>query len=79
MPIYCTQFSIVFVGAPYVDTLLHVPEFPKEDHKMHINTVERRLGGNSVNTARALAVFSNVTCALVAAFPSLDASRSGPR
>ncbi|KAI5817727.1 Ribokinase-like protein [Pyronema omphalodes] len=45
--------SILFLGAIYEDTILYVPTF-SEDQKTRLTSKEVRLGGNVINTLKAL-------------------------
>ncbi|EME46639.1 hypothetical protein DOTSEDRAFT_70601 [Dothistroma septosporum NZE10] len=45
---------LVMVGACYVDTILSVPCFPQEDHKLRASSLERRRGGNVANSLEVL-------------------------
>jgi hypothetical protein len=46
--------SILLVGALYLDTILTAPRFPQEDHKLAVEGVEKRRGGNVGNSAEVL-------------------------
>ncbi|KAI7900028.1 Ribokinase-like protein [Cokeromyces recurvatus] len=48
---------ILLVGQLYLDYILHVNEFPKEDLKVRANYAEQRTGGNTCNTAKVLVQF----------------------
>ncbi|KAI9483685.1 MAG: Ribokinase-like protein [Benjaminiella poitrasii] len=48
---------ILLVGQIYVDNILHVNEFPKEDSKARTDYAEQRTGGNTCNTAKVLVQF----------------------
>ena len=52
-----TLHRVLLVGQLYLDTILHVDHFPEEDSKLRANKVEKRLGGNTCNTAQVLAQF----------------------
>ncbi|KAI8387530.1 Ribokinase-like protein [Blakeslea trispora] len=49
------KHSILLVGQVYLDNILHVDFFPKEDSKLRAYAAEQRLGGNTCNTAQVLA------------------------
>ncbi|CAK3743979.1 pfkB family kinase [Lecanosticta acicola] len=51
---------LVMIGACYVDTILSVPKFPQEDHKLRATTLERRRGGNVANTLEVLQQFRSL-------------------
>ncbi|KAK4127830.1 Ribokinase-like protein [Parathielavia appendiculata] len=46
---------LIFVGACYLDTILTVPHFPKEDSKLRATTAQVRRGGNCPNTLEVIA------------------------
>ncbi|KAF2265435.1 Ribokinase-like protein [Lojkania enalia] len=45
---------IIAVGAIYIDTILTVPYYPGEDHKLRATSLSRRRGGNCANTFEVL-------------------------
>ncbi|KAL1974551.1 hypothetical protein VTN31DRAFT_4755 [Thermomyces dupontii] len=70
---------LVMVGACYVDTILRVDHYPKEDEKLRASSVTRRRGGNCPNSLEVLEQLvqrsrANATLDLVAVLPS----RSSP-
>ncbi|KAF2163735.1 hypothetical protein M409DRAFT_68322 [Zasmidium cellare ATCC 36951] len=46
--------KLIMVGACYVDTILSVPQFPQEDHKLRARSLDRRRGGNVANSLEVL-------------------------
>ncbi|KAI9755165.1 MAG: hypothetical protein M1815_005175 [Lichina confinis] len=46
--------KLVAVGACYLDTILTVPYYPKEDEKLRAESISRRRGGNCANTLEVL-------------------------
>ncbi|PSN70385.1 ketohexokinase-like protein [Corynespora cassiicola Philippines] len=46
--------QIVCVGAVYIDTILTVPHFPKEDEKLRASKLIRRRGGNCANSLEVI-------------------------
>lgn len=52
---------IVCVGAIYIDTVLTVPDFPREDQKIRATSEVRRRGGNCGNTLEVLDQLINDT------------------
>ncbi|KAK4238874.1 Ketohexokinase [Achaetomium macrosporum] len=46
---------LILVGACYLDTILTVPHFPKEDSKLRATAVQVRRGGNCPNSLEVLA------------------------
>ncbi|KAI9145848.1 Ribokinase-like protein [Paraphysoderma sedebokerense] len=51
--------SFVLVGAVYLDIILNVNEYPREDDKLRASNVTRRLGGNSGNSSVVLSKLCN--------------------
>lgn len=49
-----TMSKLVAVGACYLDTILTVPYYPKEDEKLRAESISRRRGGNCANTLEVL-------------------------
>ncbi|RMZ77416.1 hypothetical protein DV738_g4384, partial [Chaetothyriales sp. CBS 135597] len=47
--------SLVVVGACYLDTILTVPYYPREDEKLRAESLSQRRGGNGPNTLEVLA------------------------
>lgn len=45
------ECNVLLVGQIYLDTILNVPHFPEEDHKLRATRMEQRRGGNTANTA----------------------------
>lgn len=45
------EYNVLLVGQIYLDTILNVPHFPEEDHKLRATHMEQRRGGNTANTA----------------------------
>lgn len=45
------EYNVLLVGQIYLDTILNVPHFPEEDHKLRATRMEQRRGGNTANTA----------------------------
>ncbi|KAF2626012.1 ketohexokinase-like protein [Macroventuria anomochaeta] len=45
---------IICVGAVYMDTILSIPHFPKEDEKLRATNLIRRRGGNTANTLEVI-------------------------
>ncbi|KAF2655063.1 Ribokinase-like protein [Lophiostoma macrostomum CBS 122681] len=60
---------IVAVGAIYIDTILSVPHFPKEDTKLRASSLLRRRGGNCGNTFEVLEQLIQATASPLAANP----------
>lgn len=68
--------AVVLVGQIYLDTILHVPHFPHEDHKLRASSKENRRGGNGANTAEVLAQYSSIgPVYLMSALSSQDKER----
>ncbi|KAG0183077.1 hypothetical protein DFQ28_004660 [Apophysomyces sp. BC1034] len=59
--------NVLLVGQIYLDTILQMDQFPKEDTKRRAESMEQRRGGNSSNTAEVLAQFPRVNVWLMSA------------
>ncbi|KAI9598699.1 Ribokinase-like protein [Syncephalis fuscata] len=68
-------YSIMLVGAFYVDTLLHLAEYPAEDSKVPSLAIEERRGGNGGNSATVLAQFPARCVFLVSSLGDVDKSQ----
>lgn len=63
-----TRSNVLLVGQIYLDTILHVNDFPEQDTKIRANYAEYRTGGNTCNTAQVLTQFHHLNvCYLTAA------------
>ena len=51
--------TLVVVGACYLDTILTVPYYPKEDEKLRAVSLSKRRGGNGPNTLEVLGQLIN--------------------
>ncbi|KAF9582995.1 hypothetical protein BGW38_010456 [Lunasporangiospora selenospora] len=69
------KYGIFLVGATYLDTILHVADFPTEDSKQRAERVEQRRGGNAANTAEVLAQDPRARVWYMSSLPSASASR----
>jgi ketohexokinase len=67
--------NILLVGQLYVDTILHVTNFPEEDSKIRANYAEQRTGGNTCNTAKVLTQFHHLNVCYMSAAGSRETSR----
>ncbi|KAL1923131.1 uncharacterized protein VTP21DRAFT_9507 [Calcarisporiella thermophila] len=67
--------NILFVGALYMDVILHTPFFPAEDTKLAATHREERIGGNVVNTLFVLSQFKNISGWLMVALGRKDVCR----
>ncbi|KAI8059712.1 Ribokinase-like protein [Thamnidium elegans] len=76
----CSQFNeqrwvnVLLVGQVYIDTILHVTDFPEEDTKTRAIGAEQRTGGNTYNTAQVLAQFDHVNVCYMSAAGSRETS-----
>jgi ketohexokinase len=69
------QINILLIGQLYVDTILHVHDFPEEDSKTRANYAEQRTGGNTCNTAKVLSQYKQLNVCYMSAAGSHDNSR----
>ncbi|GAA5805690.1 hypothetical protein HPULCUR_011213 [Helicostylum pulchrum] len=66
--------NVLLVGQVYIDTILHVTEFPEEDTKTRATDAEQRTGGNTYNTAQVLAQFHHLNVCYMSAAGSRETS-----
>jgi hypothetical protein len=69
------QYNILLVGQLYIDTILHVNDFPEQDSKIRANYAEQRTGGNTCNTAKVLGQYKQLNVCYMSAAGSRDTSR----
>lgn len=67
--------NVLLVGQVYIDTILHVTEYPEEDTKTRAVDAEQRIGGNTYNTAQVLAQFHHLNVCYMSAAGSRETSR----
>ncbi|KAF9981277.1 hypothetical protein BGZ75_007470 [Mortierella antarctica] len=70
-----SKVGIYLVGATYLDTILHVDNFPAEDTKQRAERVEQRRGGNAANTAEVLGQDPRAKVWYMSSMPSPVASK----
>ncbi|CAJ0625279.1 7852_t:CDS:2 [Entrophospora sp. SA101] len=68
------SLKIFAIGSAYEDTILYVDKFPSEDGKQRAQRVEKRRGGNSVNTLTVLSQFPLTRCHFMGSMASKEAS-----
>jgi ketohexokinase len=70
-----SKVGIYLVGATYLDTIMHVDNFPTEDTKQRAERVEQRRGGNAANTAEVLGQDPRAKVWYMSSMPSPVASK----
>ncbi|KAF9932638.1 hypothetical protein FBU30_007635 [Linnemannia zychae] len=69
------KISVFLVGATYLDTIMHVNNFPSEDTKQRAERIEKRRGGNAANTAEVLGQDTRTKVWYMSSLPSPAASK----
>ncbi|KAI8344701.1 Ribokinase-like protein [Chlamydoabsidia padenii] len=68
------MINVLLVGQIYLDTILYMDAYPKEDTKLRARDMEQRRGGNICNTAEVLSQFPRLNPHVMSCLGTKEAS-----